>query len=275
MPHLVAIDNLRLLINSIIFRLIELADQRVFSGLKQNKLLRYVLGEESKMENYRKTLNECVKKVLNKKRAATNWERSRDFLCLLDMFVEDERMSHEEIAANLEAFIVLGYDRLSASTCFALTELSQQEKVQETIQREVERPMDSLKALKSMKTLESFLLESHRLHPATSIISKYVTEGIPLSGFFIPPETSILLFLYGTGRDPQRFDNPETFELNRKQQSEKFENEMDVPMMITVCLVGNLVRNYQFTREKYYKVEMGSGVTLRPKSVSLKFKVRK
>jgi cytochrome P450 len=114
--------------------LLQMADQRVYSGWKQNKLFRNVLGEESKVEKHKKALAKCVKKVLDEKRAA-NWEKSRTTQCLLDELMTIERFSEEEIATTLEAFIVLGYDRLSASTCSALLELSQREKVQETILR--------------------------------------------------------------------------------------------------------------------------------------------
>lgn len=251
-----------------------MADQRIYSGWKQNKWLANVLGEESKVAKQQNVLTQCVKKILNEKRV----RNSRDVSCLLDVLVTNEELSQDEIAATVVGFIVLGFDRLASTTCFALIELSKQVEAQEKIRREIGEnfPIESQAAIKSLKSLGSFLLETHRLYPAASVIAKWITEGVALSGFFIPPNSSILLYLSGTARDAQRFSNPEKFDTNRRHLNETFgasSHENNMPMTVMKVLVGNLVKNYQLRRGKE-EVKIGSGLTLRADGVRMNIKSR-
>lgn len=188
------------------------------------------------MEKHRKVLDECVKKVLNEKRAAGHSNS------LLDMLVADEKLNYEEVSATLVAFIVLGFDRLSTATCFALKELSRDKKTFNTIRQEIgDKRLNTFETLKSIKMLESFLSETHRL----PTIFKHTTVGIPLNGFFIPPDTSVLLYVQGTGRDPQRLKNPDSCDASCKNLSVDG-YQMDVPMMLTAVFICFFVRNYKF-----------------------------
>lgn len=194
-----------------------------------------MLGEQSKMEKHRKVLDGCVREVLNKKRATNS--------TLLDMLVANEELTYEQVSATVVAFIVLGFDRLSIATCLALRELSRDKKLVEQFQK-----TDSIE---SMKPLESFLSECHRLHPTTPIISKHITKGVPLDRFFIPPDTSCLLF--DTGRDQQRFKDADNFDVNQN-----LSNRMNVPMMLTAAVISSLVRKYKLMTDK-----VGGGLALR------------
>lgn len=252
---------------SIISRLCQLADRRVYSGWARNKWLSDVLGETSKIAKHRNVFTQYVKEVLTE-------ERDGDVTCLLDALVY-EGLSEDEIASTLLAFIILGYDRLASTTCFALMELSNQHEALKKIRNEINTQIDSVQRLESMKSLESFLLETQRLHPVTSVISKWVTEGIPLCGYFIPPNTSVQLYLYGTGRDAYQFSAPEKFDMNRKNLNQVFgankRDEGSVPMTIMKSLVAHLCVNYQFKMEKE-NVAVGSGLTMRAEGVRFNVK---
>ena len=247
-----------------------MADHCVYSGWKQNKWLLNVLGEELKIEKCLSVLTQCVKKVLNEKRD----ESVRDQGCLLDALLTSGMLSQDEIVSTLVGFIVLGYDRLSSTTCFALSEFAEKSQIQDEIHREIK--LSSMEAVNSMTTLDCFLSETHRLYPATSVVTKWITQGIPLNGFFIPPNSSVILYLHGTGRDEQRFQSPDKFDINRRNLHNIFEGkryEFNLPMMVMKILLGNLVKKYRFGTEKD-KVEIGSGITLRAKSVRVNLRLR-
>lgn len=247
----------------------------MYSGWRQSKWLSNVLGEDSKVAKCRNAFIECVKKVLNEKRASS----ARDECCFLDVLVAGEGLSESAIASTLLAFIVLGYDRLSSATCFAMKELSKQRDVADKIRNEVVQysPVDSQQKLKGLVRLDSFLLESHRLNPAVSIVSKWITTGVPLNGYFVPPNSSVFLYLNGTGREPQRFKAPETFDMNRSNLSDTFggkKHEFSLPMTLTKLLVGNLVTKCRFSMEKEVAGGIGCGVTLRPTHVRANIKTQ-
>lgn len=255
---------------SIICRLCQMADQRVYSGWKQNKWLLNVLGAELKVDKCLSVLTQCVMKVLNEKRD----ESVRDQGCLLDTFVASAVLTQDEIVSTLVGFILLGYDRLAATTCFALSELSRRSQIQEKIHREIN--VNSIEAMNSLTTLDCFLQETHRLYPATSVVTKWITQGIPLNGFFIPPSSSIILYLHGTGRDEQRFACPDNFDMNRKNLFNTFgekTHKPNLPMMVMKALLGNLLKQYRLRQEKK-NIEIGSGITLRANSVRLNLRLR-
>jgi cytochrome P450 len=206
------------------------------------------------MEKHRKLLDGCVRKVLNEKRATKS--------SLLDMLVAEE-LSYEEVSATVVAFIVLGFDRLSTATCAALTEASRDRK-----QLEQFRAV-SFESIESLKPLESFMSECHRRHPPTPIIAKHISQGVPLNGFFIPPQTSCLL-LFGAGRD--QLKDPDNFDTDRNL-SQAFGYRMDVPMMLTAIVTASLTR-HKLMMDKSDKVE-GIALLLGKEKTEASVKARK
>lgn len=212
-----------------------------------------MLGEESRVAKHRNVLTERVRKVLNEKRES----------CLLDALLAYEGLSRDDVESTVSGFIVMGYDRLASAVCSALMQLAKNDSIQEKLHREP-------------KSLENFLLETQRLHPAVSVISKFIEEGVPLNGYFIPPNTSVLLYLHGTGRDVQRFQSPDQFDMNRKNLAETFgasKHETNVPMTVMKALLGNLVRKYQLRMGKE-DIRIDSGLTLRTNAIRVNVKSR-
>lgn len=251
-----------------------MADQRVYSGWKQNKWLSNVLGEEAKVAKCQNVLTQCVKKALDEKRAGDACGSS----CLLDVLLSCEGLGQDEIVSTIVGFVILGYDRLASTAGFALMELAKQSEAQEKIRKEVEQrfPLGTIQATTSVKSLEAFLLETQRLYPATSVISKWVTEGVPLNGYFVPPNSSVMFYLQGTSREAQRFNSPDKFDVNRHNLNEIFgpnRHELNMPMTVMKVLVGNLVKKYQLRAEKG-DVEIGSGLTMRMSRIQVNIKSR-
>jgi cytochrome P450 len=264
-----------ILIFSIISRLCQMADHRIYSGWRQNKWLLDVLGEQSKVRCFQNVFTQCVKKVLNEKRD----ESGRDVSCLLEALVANKELSQDDIASTLTCFIILGYDRLATTLCFSLLELAKQTPVQHNIRHEVEKstPIKSFAQLMSLKALGNFVNEIHRLYPAVSCIPKWITVGIPLEGHFIPPNSSVFVYLNGTGRDAQRFDRPDHFNADRENLTETFggKNHLDINLPSTLMKVqlANLVKRYSFSAQKG-EVEIGNGLSLRLNEVRVNVKAR-
>jgi cytochrome P450 len=223
-----------------------MADEQIYSGWKQNKWLRDVLGVQSKVEKLRSVFTQCVRKTLSARRD----EDGRHVSCLLDELTAREALSPDEIVSTIVSFIVLGYDRVSSASCVALLSLTKQPSLQQVIQKEIRQ--HTLDCSKSLRSFDHFLLESQRLYPATSCISKWIKEGVPLDGFFIPPNSSVFVYLRGTGLIAQS-ENSELLNLDRASSYRNSEeiNTNYLPMTLVKALVGIIVQNYQLKEDKF------------------------
>lgn len=250
-----------------------MADQQMYCGWRQSKWLLNVLGSESKVTKCHDVFTRYVRKVLNEKRD----KRARVVSCLLDVLVDYRELSDDEIMSTLVGFIVLGYDRLSSAIFFALLEFSRQKfKAQGKFLREIEgnQPIDSTEKLNKLMTLDNFLIGVQRLYPGPSAVIKWIPLGIPLNGFFLPPNSSILLYLRGTGRGSQDTWKDDSFFTAQASLSDIFggrRHEINLPMTVMKVLMGNLVKRYQLKMEEG-EFFIGCGLTLRPTMTKKKFK---
>lgn len=237
-----------------------------YSGWKSNKWLLNMFGEESKVAKLQRVFTLHMMTILTEKRDGS-------VRGLLDVLTADEGFGKDATIATLVGFIILGYDRLASACISALEEMPRQIVAQVRVRKEVVKsfPINSMEAIEKLKVLENFILESQRLYPATPIIATTTSEGIPLDGFFIPPNISVLLYLQGTGRD-SRFINPEEFDLNRNNSNEAFGvNSLasDIPMTILKIVLGNLVKKYKMIPAKENAETSGRAKTGRINIISI------
>lgn len=57
--------------------------------------------------------------------------------------------------------------------------------------------------------------ESLRLEPAAAVIDRYTTSDVQLGGVVIPERSLVTVSLLGANRDPEIFDHPDVFDLDR------------------------------------------------------------
>lgn len=237
------------LLISVICRLSQMTGQ-TYAGWTQNKWLSNVLGVKSKVAKCQRVYTQCVETILNEKRD----EIAQAPSCLLDALISRDEVTVEEISATLLGFIVLGYDRLSTAVCSSFAEIARHKEIRTTVCNEINEnhPIDSTEKVDKLMSLHKLLLEMQRLHPSPAYITKWIETGVPLNGFFLPPCSSILLYLNGVGRD-QRFQHPDNFSLTRQDAIDTFggrRQEFDFPLTVMKVLLGNLLKSYQFEMPK-------------------------
>lgn len=238
------------------FSLCQLADQRSYSGWRQSTLLLNLMGEHAKWHGAYSKLIKAISEDSDQKSGIPS---------LLDT-LKQENLNDDQCYATTAAFIVLGYDRLATSVTCALMELSKSQENTKIILNEIKsnNSENGIK-LNALSSLNELLTETQRFHPATSIISKWITDCVPLNGYFIPPNTSVLIYLYGTGRINT---NTDKFDMMRRDQLDIYGGVDSLPMTITKAIVAHVINSFHLNLGKG-EVTMANGITLRPKNLKL------
>ncbi|GGJ65692.1 cytochrome P450 [Streptomyces brasiliensis] len=74
------------------------------------------------------------------------------------------------------------------------------------------------KRLSSDPTLiPAAVVEALRLYPRTGVVSKIATEDVEVGGVVIPRGADVHVAVWSANRDPERFENPELFDLDRER----------------------------------------------------------
>lgn len=223
-----------------------MADQRIYSGWMQNSFIRTIIGEERRFKSARNRISQIVSAHLKSSGAkAVTYSIYDDIR---------ERYPEAEPSTLIETFVLLGYDRFSIAFTNMIMELSKDAALQDEICKEIWEHQRYI--IKSEK-LHNFLMQQLPAHPIISVISKNISVGIPLNGYFIPPSTGTLLYLQ-----------------NLDSHSKIMENSMAAfdecfTMNLLKIFVGEFIVRFKFQMKDTKDLELGCGITLRRKGVNV------
>ncbi|XP_069687882.1 cytochrome P450 4C1-like [Periplaneta americana] len=150
------------------------------------------------------------------------WVRGRE-LSLLELLVQDDQLTADEIRDELCTLIVAGTKVVAVTCCFVLSLLGVHQDVQDRVLEEQEKifgPDDgrpaNIKDLNNMKYLEQVMKETLRLYPPVPFVFRSIEEDTHLdNGYVLPRDSCAVIFNYVTHRDPEHFTDPEVFNPNR------------------------------------------------------------
>ncbi|XP_036149701.1 cytochrome P450 6k1 [Monomorium pharaonis] len=111
----------------------------------------------------------------------------------------------------------------SSATCaaFTLMELAKNPEYQQLAREDINRAIETygwtFEAFQNMKYLEQTIHETLRLYPSVGIVDRHTLQDykIPNSEVIIEKDTPIYVSLFGLGRDPRFWDEPEVFNPDR------------------------------------------------------------
>ncbi|BFZ10434.1 hypothetical protein BsWGS_13473 [Bradybaena similaris] len=166
--------------------------------------------------------------LIQERKAHPERQKVMDFLQLLleaeaddvDEFVGDKKLTTEEIAAQGIIFIIAGYDTTSTTLQYLSYELAKNPEVQRNVRQEIARVLgDSTEPdydnCHSLKYTEAAISEALRMYPPVHLISRLAERDINLKGIHIPAKTAIMIPLSNIGRDPEFFEDPDSFKPER------------------------------------------------------------
>lgn len=117
---------------------------------------------------------------------------------------DPQRLSHRELVANLALLLIAGFETTGNLLGNALVRLFEDPGTADALRRGELDPA-------------AFTEEVLRHDPPVQLTSRIVlADGLTLAGRPVPRHTGVLLLLGAANRDPERFVDPETFDVGRR-----------------------------------------------------------
>lgn len=117
-----------------------------------------------------------------------------------------------------------GTESSSTIVDWAMAELMKNPGVMAKAQDEIRQAFSGRKTIKdseirTLKYLKLVINETLRLHPPVSIIPRASREEFEMDGYHIPLNVNIIVNIWSIGRDPNYWQNPESFEPERFEKN--------------------------------------------------------
>ncbi|XP_055680292.1 cytochrome P450 6A1-like [Lutzomyia longipalpis] len=142
----------------------------------------------------------------------------------LDNEAENETgvVTLNEIIANVQTFLLAGYDTSSATIKFCLLELAHHQNIQDCLRNELRSVMDQFREityekLGEMIYLNKVVYETLRKHPPFGVISRTLSKDYKVLNMDLSLQkgTMVLISVLGFHHDPQIYPEPENFDPER------------------------------------------------------------
>ncbi|XP_056636244.1 uncharacterized protein LOC130444880 [Diorhabda sublineata] len=125
------------------------------------------------------------------------------------------------IREELNTFTFAGHDTTAMALIYTLMELANQPKIQDELYQEIMSVVDesdepSYQQLGKLKFMDRCIKECLRLYPSVPVIGRISGEEIKTkTGYVIPNNCFIHIYIYDLHRRPELWENPEKFDPDR------------------------------------------------------------
>jgi len=170
---------------------------------------------------YRQKLDELhqfVDELAQQRRQQQPENRGNDLLSILVGFVEASDLTMDEFRDNMVTFLFAGHETTALGLTYTLLCLAQHPDIQDTLREEVNTVCDgtvSAEDLSNLERIESVIDEALRLYPPVYMFFREAKRDVTLQGYEIPGGTTLVLPQWVVHRDPEWWDDPETFRPER------------------------------------------------------------
>ncbi|CAN4097856.1 unnamed protein product [Withania somnifera] len=200
------------------------------------KILHKVSGVESRLLKLHQKVDAALENIVSEhiKKQALGSKGNGDQLVggedLVDVLLRIKEngelqfpITSDHIKAIISDMFAAGTETSAATIIWALSEMMKRPEIMAKAQNEVrqvfkgetnfdEEDLDKLTYLKLV------IKETLRLHPPSTLLPRECRKQTYIDGYMIPPKTRVLINTWALGRDPESWDNPESF------LPERFEN---------------------------------------------------
>lgn len=167
-------------------------------------------------------LNDTVDRLIYQRTSDMDACANRnDVLSMLVVEMKSEGMLNiNEIRAELLTLFVAGYETTASTINWALYHLSQNRKILERVQKEIDS-VDQNQSLnfdqcQSMTYMDMVIRETLRISTGVwVIVDRQANEDVQVGNFLIPKDKTLFLSTYGVHKNPKYFENPNIFDPER------------------------------------------------------------
>lgn len=198
-------------------------------------------------------------------------------------------LNEKDIREEVDTFMFAGQDTSAMGITWTLYLLGLHHDIQEKVFQElvdifgddIERTITT-EDIKNMKYMEYVIKESIRLYPPVPLIMRKNPTELKVGDYILPPNSSLVIFIYSIHRNPTVFENPEVFDPDRflPENCQKRHPFAYIPfsagprncigqkfaMMEMKTIIANVIRHFKVQsldpRDKIYE---SGDVILRPK----------
>jgi len=171
-------------------------------------------------------LQQFVDELAQQRRQQQPENPGDDLLSILVGFVEASDMTMEEFRDNMVTFLFAGHETTALGLTYTLFCLAQHPDIQADLRAEVNAVCDdtvSAEGLPKLERMEHVIDEALRLYPPVYMFFREAKRDVTLQGYDIPAGTTLVLTQWAVHRDPEWWDDPETF------CPERFDGDADRP----------------------------------------------
>ncbi|KAM7353954.1 putative cytochrome P450 4ac1 isoform 2-T2 [Cochliomyia hominivorax] len=209
--------------------------KRTCNPLMYFELIFYLFGDRKRHTKNIKIAHDFTSKIIEKRRQEYRTEqekspgqsRDQEFgikkrYAMLDTLLAEEakgHIDHQGICDEVNTFTFEGYDTTATCLIFAILNLSLHPEVQKKCREEIQY-LGNFTALKifdlnKLEYLECVLKETLRMYPSVPFVGRICVTETRLNGLIMPSNTLINVHLYDIMRDPEHFEEPNTFKPER------------------------------------------------------------
>nr|GMD47747.1 premnaspirodiene oxygenase-like [Ipomoea batatas] len=204
------------------------------------KILHLLAGEKSRMVKVRRKADEIMGNIINQHRnnldcgkTGSGESGAEDIVDVLLKLKDSNTLPVSITDDNIKCVILDmfggGVDTSTTTTACAMVEMVKNPRVLAKAQAEVRQAFKGKQTslldendVEKLPYLSSVIKETLRLHPTGSMILRECKKETLVRGYTIPPKTRLIINAWAMSRDPEYWEDPESF------KPERFEdNPMD------------------------------------------------
>ncbi len=239
-----------------------------------------------RLNNGTSQLDDVVNTILADRRAGN--AQHDDLLDML-MSARDEEtglgMSDKQLRDEVLTLLLAGHETTAVALSWTFYLLSQHPDIWQRLTAEIDEVLGSetatISTLPDLPYTKMVIEESMRLYPPAYIMARWGNEADEIDGYYVEPESSLVLFTYLTHRHPEFWPEPEKFDPLRFTP-EKVAGRARyayVPfgggprqcigntftMTEAMLLLVTIAQRYELSLAPGHKIEINPLITLRPK----------
>uniref|UniRef100_A0A7N0RIQ9 Cytochrome P450 n=1 Tax=Kalanchoe fedtschenkoi TaxID=63787 RepID=A0A7N0RIQ9_KALFE len=180
-------------------------------------------GLNERIENNHREINELLEEVINDQLARRTSNNEAKEKVLLDALLDAQNgdsVTRESAKAVILDVFAGGIDTVFVVLEWAMTELIRNPEILKRTQQQIREIVGGQNQItkhdiSKMTYLKAVIKESMRMHPPFPLIPRVSNQEVELHGYTIPNKTRLLINIYAVGRDPECWEEPDTFKPER------------------------------------------------------------